>query len=153
MQRILDGAVGPARQVMSLLAVLSSLALVLGAIGISGVISHFATRRKRDWAIRVALGLTGGGVVRHVVGQGAALVMAGVVLGALGTLALARLLATFLFGVSAIDPIAFSAASAMLLAIGVLAGSVISQYVSEKTLSYLAGVGFIAIGVWTLVKA
>lgn len=38
-------------------------------------------------------------------------------------------------------------------AIGVLAGSVISQYVSEKTLSYLAGVGFIAIGVWTLVKA
>jgi putative Ca2+/H+ antiporter (TMEM165/GDT1 family) len=38
-------------------------------------------------------------------------------------------------------------------AIGVLAGSVISQYVSEKTLSYLAGIGFIAIGIWTLVKA
>ena len=124
MQRILDSAVGPARQIMSLLAVLSSLALVLGAIGIYGVISHFATRRKRDWAIRVALGLTGSGVVRHVVGQGAALVLAGVVLGALGTLALARVLATFLFGVSAIDPIAFSAASAMLLAIGLLAAFV-----------------------------
>jgi putative Ca2+/H+ antiporter (TMEM165/GDT1 family) len=38
-------------------------------------------------------------------------------------------------------------------AIGVVAGSVISQYVSEKTLHYLAGIGFIAIGVWTLVKA
>jgi putative Ca2+/H+ antiporter (TMEM165/GDT1 family) len=38
-------------------------------------------------------------------------------------------------------------------AIGVLAGSAISQYVSEKTLSYLAGFGFIVIGVWTLVKA
>jgi putative Ca2+/H+ antiporter (TMEM165/GDT1 family) len=38
-------------------------------------------------------------------------------------------------------------------AIGVLAGSVISQYVSGKTLSYVAGIGFIAIGVWTLVKA
>ena len=38
-------------------------------------------------------------------------------------------------------------------AMGVLAGSVVSQYVSEKTLSYLAGVGFIVIGVWTLVKA
>jgi putative Ca2+/H+ antiporter (TMEM165/GDT1 family) len=38
-------------------------------------------------------------------------------------------------------------------AIGVLAGSVISQYVSEKTLQYVAGVGFIAIGIWTLVKA
>ena len=38
-------------------------------------------------------------------------------------------------------------------AIGVLAGSVISQYVSEKTLHYLAGVGFISIGIWTLAKA
>jgi putative Ca2+/H+ antiporter (TMEM165/GDT1 family) len=38
-------------------------------------------------------------------------------------------------------------------AIGVLAGSVISQYVSEKTLSYLAGAGFIVIGIWTLARA
>ena len=38
-------------------------------------------------------------------------------------------------------------------AIGVLAGSVISQYVSEKTLSYLAGFGLIVIGIWTLAKA
>ena len=38
-------------------------------------------------------------------------------------------------------------------AIGVLAGSVISQYVSAKTLSYLAGFGFIVIGIWTLAKA
>jgi len=38
-------------------------------------------------------------------------------------------------------------------AIGVLAGGVISQYVSEKNLHYLAGTGFVAIGIWTLVKA
>jgi putative Ca2+/H+ antiporter (TMEM165/GDT1 family) len=38
-------------------------------------------------------------------------------------------------------------------AIGVLAGSAISQYVSERTLQYVAGVGFIAIGIWTWVKA
>ncbi len=38
-------------------------------------------------------------------------------------------------------------------AIGVLAGSVISQYVSEKHLHYLAGIGFVAIGVWTLLKS
>jgi putative Ca2+/H+ antiporter (TMEM165/GDT1 family) len=38
-------------------------------------------------------------------------------------------------------------------AIGVLAGSVISNSVSEKQLHYLAGIGFIAIGIWTLVKA
>ena len=38
-------------------------------------------------------------------------------------------------------------------AIGVLAGSVISQFISEKHLHYLAGVGFIAIGLWTILKA
>lgn len=47
------------------------------------------------------------------------------------------------------------ASLALILAsgIGVLAGSVISQYVSEKYLHYMAGVGFIGIGIWTLVKA
>jgi len=38
-------------------------------------------------------------------------------------------------------------------AIGVLAGGVLSNYVSEKHLHYLAGIGFIAIGIWTLLKA
>jgi putative ABC transport system permease protein len=60
-------------------------------------------------------------VVTHIVGQGAALVAVGIVLGALGTVVLARLLASFLFGVSTLDPLAFAAASAALLAIGVAA--------------------------------
>jgi predicted permease len=119
MSRVFDVAVGPARQVMSLLTLLSALALVLGAVGIYGVIAHFAARRKRDWAIRVALGLPGRKVVTHIVGQGAALVMVGVALGAVGTVLLARLLATFLFGVSTVDPLSFAAASLARLLIGV----------------------------------
>jgi len=50
----------------------------------------------------------------------------------------------------------FAGASLALIltsALGVLAGGVLSNYISEKHLHYLAGVGFIAIGVWTLVKA
>ena len=49
----------------------------------------------------------------------------------------------------------FGASFALIVtsAIGVVAGSAISQYVGEKALHYLAGVGFIAIGVWTLFKA
>jgi predicted permease len=124
MDRVMDTAVGPARQVMSLLALLSGLALVLGAIGIYGVISHFALRRKRDWAIRVALGLSGARVVRHIVGQGIGLVLIGIVLGAIGTLALSRLLASFLFGISAVDPVSFAGASALLLLIGMAAAFV-----------------------------
>jgi putative Ca2+/H+ antiporter (TMEM165/GDT1 family) len=50
----------------------------------------------------------------------------------------------------------FAGASLALIvtsAIGVLAGAAISQYVSQKSLSYLAGAGFIVIGIWTLAKA
>jgi putative ABC transport system permease protein len=118
MQRVFDNAVGPVRQIMALLALLSGLALMLGAVGIYGVISHFASRRKRDWAIRVALGLPGSGVVRHVVTEGLALALVGVVVGAIVAGVFSRILSTFLYGVSAIDPLSFIVASGLLLVIG-----------------------------------
>ncbi len=121
MARVMDAAVGPARQVMSLMAVLSALALTLGAVGIYGVTAHFATRRKRDWAIRVALGLSGASVVRHILRQGATLVVIGVIVGAGATLAVSRLLSSFLFGVTGTDPMAFGGACLALLATGLLA--------------------------------
>ncbi|HYN20869.1 MAG TPA: ABC transporter permease, partial [Thermoanaerobaculia bacterium] len=58
MEQVFDKAVGPARQVMTLLSLLTTLALVLGAIGIYGVIAHHVNRRQRDYSIRVALGLS-----------------------------------------------------------------------------------------------
>jgi ABC-type antimicrobial peptide transport system permease subunit len=124
MQRVFDLAVGPARQIMSLLTLLSALALALGAVGIYGVISHFASRRKRDWAIRLALGLPGATIVRHIVGQGVLLVAAGIGIGAAGTMLLARLLTSFLFGVSVTDPWSLASAGLVLLAIGIAAAVV-----------------------------
>jgi putative ABC transport system permease protein len=124
MERVFDASVGPARQIMSLLTLLSALALALGAVGIYGVIAHFAARRRRDWAIRVALGLPGALVVRHIVAQGVVLVLSGIVIGAMGTVLLARLLVSFLFGVSTVDPLSFLAASAALLLIGIAAALV-----------------------------
>jgi putative Ca2+/H+ antiporter (TMEM165/GDT1 family) len=67
-------------------------------------------------------------------------------------------LATMLFASDkdASKLVVFIGASLALIAtsaISVLAGSAISQYVTEKTLQYIAGVGFITIGIWTLVKA
>lgn len=121
MSRVFDAAVGPARQVMALLALLSGLALLLGAVGIYGVIAHFVARRRRDWAIRLALGLPGRHVVAHIVGQGTLLVSIGVALGAIAAVVLTRVLASFLFGVRAIDPLAFAASAAALLLIGVAA--------------------------------
>jgi putative ABC transport system permease protein len=124
MRRVLDAAVGPARQVMALLTLLTALALTLGAVGIYGVIAHFAARRTRDWAIRVALGLPGRRVVALVVGHGALLVGVGIVLGVAATAALARLLSALLYGVSAVDPLALLTGSGALLLVGVLAALV-----------------------------
>jgi putative ABC transport system permease protein len=121
MSRVFDRAVGPARQIMSLLSLLAGLAVVLGAIGIYGVISHFATRRRRDWAIRIALGARAPSVVGQIVTQAVLLVALGTLLGAAGTAALSRLFTSFLWGVSAFDPLAFIAASVGLLAIGAAA--------------------------------
>jgi predicted permease len=124
MRRVLDAAVGPARQIVRLLALLTGLALVLGAVGVYGVVAHSASRRRRDWAIRVAIGLPGSRVIAQVLGHGAALVAAGVAAGIVGAAMLTRLLSSFLFDVSALDPVAFAAAGAALFAVGIMAALV-----------------------------
>jgi putative ABC transport system permease protein len=124
MHRVLDTAVGPARQVVVLLSLLTGLALILGAVGVYGVMTHFVTRRRRDWAIRVAIGLPGSRVMTHVLGHGAMLVAAGIVAGIVGAAMLTRLLSSFLFAVSALDPLAFATAGAALFGVGLAAAFV-----------------------------
>ncbi|HEX2205783.1 MAG TPA: ADOP family duplicated permease [Longimicrobium sp.] len=131
MEAVFTEAIGPARQVMSLLALLGGLALVLGTIGVYGVVSHFVTRRRRDWGIRIALGMRPAGVVREVVGRGGALVGAGIVLGLVAFLALARLLASFLYGVGTADPLALLGATLLLLGAGLLAAYVPARRASR----------------------
>jgi putative ABC transport system permease protein len=124
MRRVRDTSVGPARQVVSLLSLLTGLALVLGAVGIYGVMSHFATRRRRDWAIRIAIGLPGSRVIAHVLGHGAMLVSAGIVAGIAGGALLSQLLSSFLFDVGALDPVAFVTAGATAFGVGIAAALV-----------------------------
>lgn len=124
LDRVLDASVGPARHVVVLLSLLTGLALSLGAVGVYGVIAHFASRRRRDWAIRVAIGLPGSRVITHVLGHGALLVSAGIGVGIVGGAMLTRLLATFLYDVSALDPVAFAIAGAALFGVGMVAASV-----------------------------
>ena len=121
MEREFATAVGPARQVMMLLAILTTLALVLGAVGVYGVISHFVNRRSRDWGVRLALGMAPSKVVRMIVARGTALVGLGIVLGIAAFFALARLLGSLLYGVGASDPLAMASATMVLLIVGILA--------------------------------
>jgi putative ABC transport system permease protein len=116
---VLAQAIGPARQVMSVLALLTALAVVLGAVGVYGVTAHFVRRRQRDLGICIALGLRPSRVVAQVVRRGGGLVLLGSVLGISAALALARLLSSFLYGVSAVDPWSMAGATLALLAVGV----------------------------------
>ncbi|HUE89311.1 MAG TPA: ADOP family duplicated permease [Vicinamibacterales bacterium] len=124
MQRVLDAAIGPVRQVVLLFSIVTTLALILGAVGVYGVIAQFARRRRRDWAIRVALGCPGTRVCSYVLGHGALLVTTGIAVGIVAAALLTRLLSSFLYGVSAIDPLAFAAAGAALLGVGTVASLV-----------------------------
>ena len=124
MEQVLAKALGPVRQVMTLVSLLTALALVLGAIGIYGVISHFVARRKRDWGIRIALGLRPSRIVGGVVRRGALLVAVGIGIGLVAFLVLARLLSSLIYGVGATDALAIAVAILALLMVGVLAALV-----------------------------
>jgi putative ABC transport system permease protein len=121
MERVLTLAVGPARQVLSLVSTLTVLALILGAIGIYGAMSHFVARRKRDWGIRIALGMRPSRVLGGVVGQGTTLVALGIAIGLAAFAMLARFLAALMYGVGRADPYALAAAIVGLLMVGVVA--------------------------------
>ena len=124
LQEVFDLAMGPTGQIVTLLAILAGLALVLGAVGVYGVISHYVVRRSRDYAVCIALGQSPGRVVRQVVGRGAALVAVGSALGIAAALASTQVLSTLLYGVERTDPLAMLGAVAVLLGVGVIAAYV-----------------------------
>jgi ABC-type antimicrobial peptide transport system permease subunit len=124
MKNIFDLALGPAGQVVTLLTLIAGLALVLGAVGVYGAISHHVVRRSREYGIRIALGQQPRVVVRQVVGRGAALVALGSAIGIGLAFGASRLLASLLYGVQPTDPFAMAGATAVLLAVGLLAAFV-----------------------------
>ena len=106
---------------MLTLGVVSVLAIVLGAVGLYGVLSYVVSQRTREIGVRMALGATARAVRRQVVSQGMKVVMVGVVIGLAGAYASTKLLVTLLFGVKPVDPIIFTAMSAMMIGTGILA--------------------------------
>ena len=110
----------PQRIAAAALAVLGALALGIAAIGLYGVVSYVVVQRTHEFGIRTALGAAAGDVAKMVVLQGLRLAVAGVVLGAVLALLLARFLSTMLL-VSPADPFAILGAAAVLTAVAALA--------------------------------
>lgn len=121
METVFEEAIGAPRQIATLLSLLAGLALLLGAVGVYGMISHFVTRRMREYGIRIALGLPPARVVSQVMGRGVVLVLLGSAVGIAAAFLLTRLLSSLLYGVGATDPQALAGAVAALLVVGALA--------------------------------
>ena len=89
---------------MLLMTVFGASALLLAAIGIYGLMAYSVQQRTQEIGIRLALGAAAGDVRNMVVFQGMRLALVGVVLGIASAFGLARVIASFLFGVQAHDP-------------------------------------------------
>ena len=105
-----------------LLAGFAFLALVLAAIGIYGVIAYSVVREAvHQIGIRMALGASGGDVMRLVIGRGLLLLGIGMIIGVAGALAITRSLASFLYGIRPTDPLTFAGVVVILARVAFLA--------------------------------
>jgi len=104
-----------------LLGIFASLALMLAAIGLYGVMAYAVSQRRRELGIRLALGARRQDVRNMVVRQGVLLAAVGVVIGLGIAFALARLVTNLLYGVNGHDPLTFAIIPIVLLAVAVLA--------------------------------
>ena len=111
----------PQRMGALLLGLFSVLALALATVGIYGVATFVASLRTREIGVRMALGATAGGVRRLMLRQGAAPIVAGLIVGIALALYASRLARAFLFEVSPFDPLAFGAATAVLAVVALAA--------------------------------
>jgi ABC-type antimicrobial peptide transport system permease subunit len=97
------------------------LALALAALGIYGVISYTVTQRTRELGVRMALGARPRDVMQLILRQAAILMLAGALVGLLGSLALGRLVASQLYDVTASDPLTLASVVALLGSVAILA--------------------------------
>ncbi len=121
MQQILDRSSWQERFFAVLFAVFATLAMLLVAVGLYGVLAYTVSLRTGEIGIRMALGATAARVQSMILKQGLALVITGLAIGAITATALTRLLSTQLYNVKSTDPFTFTAVAALLSAVALAA--------------------------------
>ena len=117
MTQIASRSVSRQRFNMWVMTVFGGCALLLAAIGIYGLMAYSVEQRTQEIGIRLALGAQASQVSKMVVAQGMALALVGMAIGLAAAFYLARLIASFLFGVTAKDPLVFTGVPILLLAV------------------------------------
>ena len=103
----------------ALFSIFGALALGLAVVGLYGVKSYSVARRTREIGIRMALGAQAGAVLKMIMREGSIMLVSGIAIGLLLAIATARILSGILYGVGALDPVAFTVAP-LVLAIAAL---------------------------------
>src|SRR5262245_36898287 len=111
----------PSRIASAFFGSFGALGLLLAAIGLSGVLAYAVAQRTKEIGVRMALGADRVDVLKMIIGEGVALTLAGVVVGLTLALALTRMLASYLYGVSSADPLTYLATTLLLIVVALLA--------------------------------
>jgi len=121
MESLIGKSVARARFNTLLLTILSLIALLLAGVGIYSVMAYSVTQRTHEIGVRMALGARAGHVLRMVIARGMALVFVGLAIGTGLSLAVTRLMKTFLYDVSTTDALTFAGVPVLLALIALLA--------------------------------
>jgi ABC-type antimicrobial peptide transport system permease subunit len=124
MAQVVDASLATPRLTSSLISLFAAVALVLAAVGVSGVLAYLVSRRRREIGIRLALGASRANVLNLILRRGLLTAGIGIVAGLVAALLLSRLMEGLLYGVPARDPATFAGAALLLLAVALAASAV-----------------------------
>jgi putative ABC transport system permease protein len=121
LESYIDDAQAPMRFNLILIGIFGIIALTLASVGLYSVMAYSVTQRSHELGIRIAVGASPRDILRLVLGQGIRLTLIGAAFGLVASLLVTRALASLLFGVSATDPITFTAVPIVLAGVAILA--------------------------------
>jgi putative ABC transport system permease protein len=121
MRQIREGTLSGSSRPAWVIGAFATVAALLAALGLYGVLAHAVTQQRREIGIRMALGARSQDVLSHVLRNALKLVLAGLALGMVAAFALTRVIQNLLFDVSALDPLALTVACAAMALVGLLA--------------------------------
>jgi putative ABC transport system permease protein len=121
MEQVVSNSLHTQRVATGLLALFATLAMLLAAVGIYGMMAYSVSQRTHEIGIRMALGAERRDVLRLVVGHGMVLTLVGMAIGLAGAFGSTRVLSSLLFGVRPTDLVTFAGVSALLAAVALLA--------------------------------
>ena len=124
MDDVISDSLQSRKLTLSLLAIFASLALLLSAAGVYGVMSYAVSQRQREIGIRMALGARASNVAQMILSEAGTLAAIGLVIGLMAAALLTRVLSSMVYGVGTHDPVTFVAVSALLAAVALTASLV-----------------------------